>query len=322
MKRFIREFTFYTPYEQKGIIVLIVIIIITIGVGYWRKHYWLPQKYKIPDSVAYKAFKDFEAYRRDCTLQKQASATTLHLAPFNPNEADSATLAACGFKPWMIRNLMKYRAKGGHFKQPNDLRRLYGMTDTFYSVLEPYITIPQPKREESPLPSPKASKGPAEKRTFPQRDSTPSVYLPVEDTVLWVRQEKYPEGTQIELNCSDTTELKKIPGIGSYTARRIVAYRSRLGGFYHLRQLREIRLNDEVLALWFTLDTTALSKLSINSLSMKELMAHPYLNFRQSKAILTYRQRHKRIPSIEVMAQWEEFTPNELQRVAPYLLFD
>lgn len=42
---------------------------------------------------------------------------------------------------------------------------------------------------------------------------------------------KYPEGTLVDLSEADTTELKKIPGIGSGIARMIVAYRKRLGGF-------------------------------------------------------------------------------------------
>ena len=33
--------------------------------------------------------------------------------PFDPNHADSATLLKVGFSPWQIRNMMKYREKGG-----------------------------------------------------------------------------------------------------------------------------------------------------------------------------------------------------------------
>ena len=55
---------------------------------------------------------------------------------------------------------------------------------------------------------------------------------------------------------------------------------------------------------------------------MKQLLAHPYLNYRQSRAIMQYRERHGPLPSIEVMKGWEEFTANELQRVAPYLSFE
>ena len=65
--------------------------------------------------------------------------------------------------------------------------------------------------------------------------------LPGTDTVeLPPRQEKFPEGIRVELNTADTATLKKIPGIGSYYARRIVDYRNRLGGFVSVAQLKEM----------------------------------------------------------------------------------
>ncbi|EKC54292.1 hypothetical protein LEA_15930 [human gut metagenome] len=62
---------------------------------------------------------------------------------------------------------------------------------------------------------------------------------------------KYPEGTLVDLSEADTTELKKIPGIGSGIARMIVAYRKRLGGFYDTVQLKEVNYVDEDMLKWF-----------------------------------------------------------------------
>ena len=56
---------------------------------------------------------------------------------------------------------------------------------------------------------------------------------------------KFPAGTVIELNQADTLTLKKIPGIGSTFARRIVGYRELLGGFYTVHQLAEVYGIDE-----------------------------------------------------------------------------
>ena len=46
---------------------------------------------------------------------------------------------------------------------------------------------------------------------------------------LYTRTEKYAPGTLVELNTADTTILKKVPGIGSTFARRIMKYRELLG---------------------------------------------------------------------------------------------
>ena len=76
---------------------------------------------------------------------------------------------------------------------------------------------------------------------------------------------KFPAGTVIELNQADTLTLKKIPGIGSTFARRIVGYRELLGGFYTVEQLAEVYGIDEerynALHTWFKVDTTCIQPL-------------------------------------------------------------
>ena len=62
---------------------------------------------------------------------------------------------------------------------------------------------------------------------------------------LYTRTEKYAPGTLVELNTADTTILKKVPGIGSTFARRIMKYRELLGGFYDVSQLAEVYGIDE-----------------------------------------------------------------------------
>ena len=41
----------------------------------------------------------------------------------------------------MAGKLVRYCAKGGQFRTPSDLKRLYGMTDQLFETLEPYISI-------------------------------------------------------------------------------------------------------------------------------------------------------------------------------------
>lgn len=45
---------------------------------------------------------------------------------------------------------------------------------------------------------------------------------------------------RIELNSADTTELKRLRGIGSVLSSRIVKYRARLGGFSSVEQLKDV----------------------------------------------------------------------------------
>lgn len=48
------------------------------------------------------------------------------------------------------------------------------------------------------------------------------------------------ESLRIELNSADTTELKKLRGIGSKLSQRIVKYRTKLGGFSSKEQLKAV----------------------------------------------------------------------------------
>lgn len=82
------------------------------------------------------------------------------------------------------------------------------------------------------------------------------------------------------MNTADTTLLKRIPGIGSGIAKRIVAYRNRLGGFYRVEQLREIEYVTPEMNEWFEVSSTdSLVKIPVNKASLERLRNHPYMNF-------------------------------------------
>ena len=136
---------------------------------------------------------------------------------------------------------------------------------------------------------------------------------------------KFPAGTIVELNQADTLTLKKIPGIGSTFARRIVSYRELLGGFYTVEQLAEVYGIDEdrynALYAWFKVDTTSIQPLQVNQLSFKELLRHPYLNTSQVRQIERIRRKAP-LHSWNDLILLEEFTDLDRQRLRPYLSFE
>lgn len=138
----------------------------------------------------------------------------------------------------------------------------------------------------------------------------------------YVKAFKYPEGTLVEVNSADTTELKKIPGIGSGIAGGIVRYRERLGGFYALSQLEEVKHVTPELLKWFKLENDSTRKLEINKASLDRLRAHPYLTFYQAKVIVEHRRKKGQIKSLSQLALYEEFTEKDLERLSAYISFD
>ena len=138
----------------------------------------------------------------------------------------------------------------------------------------------------------------------------------------YVKAFKYPEGTQIDVNSADTIELKKIPGIGSGIAGSIVRYRERLGGFYALSQLEEVKHVTPDLLKWFKLENDSVRKVEINKAGLDKLRAHPYLNFYQAKIIIEHRRKKGPIKSLSQLALYEEFTEKDLNRLSAYISFD
>lgn len=206
------------------------------------------------------------------------------LQPFDPNTADSTTLVHLGLRPWMARGVVRYRLAGGVFRKPADVRRIYGMTDSLFQVLEPYITLPE------------------QAEVVLQRKA---------DTVL-------------SINAADTTQLKLIRGIGSYTARQIVRFRDQIGGFYSLQQLYEvpyIRGVDSLIPHFF-IDSALIKPLYINKLNIRQLTRHRYLSFEQAEAIMQIRKKHIVVKAEDELLKTALFTEEDLRRLRPYLRYD
>ena len=200
----------------------------------------------------------------------------------------------------MITNFYKYRNRGGVYRKPSDFARLYGLTVHQYKRLEPYIRI-------SPDYSTPASS------LFPSESDAPV-------SRSTARSRKLQPGENVDLNVADTTQLQLVPGIGSYFARRIVQYRDRLGGYVSVGQLDEIE-DFPASAKSFLTVTSSPLRLDVNKLSLAQLRRHPYINYYQARAIVEYRRLRGPFQSLEDLASLPDFTPQDIQRLSPYLEF-
>lgn len=296
-----KDFFYYTKSERRVILLLLAIALLLLGI-------WAIMEYLRPVEVPVTLSESEEIDSFLANLEEQEKIRKSHtpkneisavLQPFDPNTADSVLLRQLGLPVYIIRNILKYRAKGGVFRSPESFSRIYGLKEEVYQKLKPYITI-----------APLVSVSHVRTDTFRQlKDTIP--YIP-----------KYEEGTIVDLNKADTSILKRIPGIGSTLARMIVVYRQRLGGFYDVAQLQEVPHVGVELNKWFVVTPAGLHKIQVNSASLDKLRSHPYMDFYKAKAIMEYRRKRGKIKGLSQLSMFEEFTEKDLKRLSPYLTFE
>ena len=240
-----KDFFYYSKGERRAVYLLLILIaLLLLGITLIPedKPVMEPKVSQLDSLKSEKPKTDF-----------RAKEVSYQLKEFNPNLADSIELSSLGLPAYVVRNILKYRLKGGRFATTESFARIYGLSAEKFNELKPYIRIPEVPQ----------------KRTVKRRE-VDSVVKPVRAKAF-----KYPEGTLVDVNVADTAELKKIPGIGSGIAKAIVAYRERLGGFYSLEQLEEIDYITPALMVWFTLEDPSVRQLKINEAGLDKLRAHP-----------------------------------------------
>ena len=83
---------------------------------------------------------DPEAVREvEQRMEQRSDSSSLH--PFAPKTADSEELRSHGLSKYEAVSLLKYRAAGKIFRIPEDLTLCYGIGDSLYRVLAPWIHI-------------------------------------------------------------------------------------------------------------------------------------------------------------------------------------
>ena len=251
------------------------------------------------DAAELEAFAETTKERK---RQRETERTVLASPfPFNPNTADSATLIKVGLKSRQVKNLLAYRRTGGRWKDADDFKRLYGLSEEEYQRLRPYIQIPPPVKDVY----------------FTEKDRVR------QDSLRQLRPEKFAELTVLDLNTVDTLTLRKIPGVGVGYSRAIVSYRQRLGGFVSVAQLKDIEGLPDRIEEWFTIDENAeVNRISINKSDFKTLVRHPYLSYEQVKVITTHIRKYGQLRSWKDLQLYPEFTPQDFERLTPYFVFE
>jgi|GEM_PF-2434729 len=200
---------------------------------------------------------------------------------FDPNAISSDSLRLLGVPVYAVRNWVRYRQAGGKFYRSKDLLKIYGMDTSVYERIRPYVRIRSTR----------------------------------------VRQPK--RSTRIiEINAADTADWMQLPGIGKVFSRRILRFREALGGFYSVAQVAETYgLPDSTFEKIrpFLRCQPQLRQLDLNKASEKALSRHPYINKREARLIVRYRQQNGPFRDVAELKALYGLDTHRLKKYLPYL---
>ena len=85
---------------------------------------------------------DPEAARQvEAEFERRPGIDSIIMRPFDPNTIQYEELRALGLSKFEATSLLKYRAAGKIFRIPEDLTLCYGISDSLYRTLKPWIRI-------------------------------------------------------------------------------------------------------------------------------------------------------------------------------------
>lgn len=271
----------FTRRERRSTFIMLLIIVLIIGL-----------RYTFPDDS--NAIKDvtatISARESHSELFKEDISSNGEPFSFDPNTASNETLMRLGLASKEANTLINYRNKGGKFRQPSDIKKVYGIEVAKAEKLIPFVDV---------------KKTPVEK----------------------VRAQSISKQKFIlDINSSDSATLVRLPGIGPVLSARIIKYRRLLGGFVRIDQLKEVYglpvETFEVIKGRIFADSTEVIRININSAGYKELSRLPYFEKYEVTAILKYREIKGSVTGISDLTENKLITAEKAFKVRPYLTFE
>jgi len=302
-KNFLRDYFTFNRRERRGVFILLSIILLLILYLSFSDLFF--PKEQTDFSMFEKEISAFEEAQKQITdsISKERSyfsdfsiheADSAERFSFNPNHLPDEDWRRLGLSNNQIKTIKNYESKGGKFRTKADVKKMYCITPEFYASIEPYIQIPD------------------EKKSFKKNEPPTSNFK--------------PQTAVVELNSADTTELKKLKGIGSAFAKRIVKFRDLLGGFVKKEQLLDVYGFDkekyDLVSPQVKIDLSKVKKININSASVDDLNKHPYIDKKIALKIFMQRVNKGNYSDVQEILKLN-FADEELfAKIAPYLTIE
>jgi len=313
----VKNFFNFNRRQERGVFVLCILLIVVIVINHYTitsfnnaanidsenieylKHLKLANNTEFAHAPTYK--------NKDKIAEKKIPNKILPKL-FNPNTVTTTDLLEMGLAEKVTNNIVKYRRCGGHFYKKEDLKKIYGLSDTVFTILEEYINIP--KRPQTKKYQKQTSKNTVIE-IADRKDYTKGI---IKDTIM------------LGLNSSDSAQLVQIKGIGPFYASAIIKYRKKLGGYTDVSQLLDLYKMDsskyENMRNHLFVDAISIAKININTADFKTILTHPYIDYETTKFIVNKRRELGQYAALYQLKDAIAMPDDKYQKLLPYLVID
>ena len=317
-KNFVKDYLSFTKKDRVGVLVLVTLIFIVVLLPYvWpakkskqadkqeieKIRAQTAQLNKTEDAPASSETKEDEPAAYNYPSKKTEHKEKAALFYFDPNTLNTAGWQRLGIREKTAATIMNYLAKGGKFRRPEDISKIYGLFKDDYERLLPFVRIESQPAFEKKYRNEKTEYSTSDRPVYPAKHfSAPKM---------------------VEINGADTSAFIALPGIGSKLAARIINFRDKLGGFYAVQQLAETyglpdSTFNKIKAL-LQCNNPSVQQLNINTADANTLKQHPYIRWNLANAIVQYRAQHGNFKSVEDLQQVALITPEVFEKIKPYM---
>ncbi len=269
-----RGFYLYSKKERIGILVFSFVSFLMILIPYW-----IPRK-AMPDleTITSEGQKWKAILAKDSNHAKPITVAT-YLFPFDPNKISVEEWQTLGVPAVLAKRIINYRDKGGQFRKPDDLRKIWGMSVALADQLIPYMRI----------------------------EIREPVFIPEKRVIQ-----------PIDINTANLEDWKSLPGIGSVLAERIIQYRERSHGFGSSKELRSVfGIKDsllEQLQPFLRVNENTLQRLPLNRASAYQIESKTGIPPQIAKQIVKWRQENGWFSAIDELQQIPGFQVEWMQK--------
>ena len=238
---------------------------------------------------SFRAFKTNQQVLKPLNSQLKAS-----LFYFDPNKLDAVGWEKLGLRKKLVQTILNYRSKGGKFRQPADLYKIWGMQQVDADRLIPYVTI----EKEAPI----------------ERKNSPAVII---------NQKLVAEPKIIDINTATVADWQILPGLTLPISSRIVNFRDKIGGFKRIEQVKKTYgLTDSVFQLitpFLRLEKIPEALININTASVAQLQQCKFISTEIAKAIVVYRNAYGPFLEVDDLKKIIFISIEQLEKMKPFI---